>query len=50
MQSPDVLEKFKTQNFNLVPNASLDEAQQWLTSELAHWRELTSKVQIEIAQ
>ncbi len=50
MQSPDVLDKFKVQNFNVVPNKSLDEAQQWLAGELDHWKTMTEKVKIEVAQ
>jgi tripartite-type tricarboxylate transporter receptor subunit TctC len=50
MQSPELLEKFKKQNFDAVPHKSLDEAKKWLADEMKHWETITSSVKIEIAQ
>ena len=50
MQSPELLEKFKKQNFNVVPNKSLDEAKAWLADEMKHWETVTSSVKIDVAQ
>jgi tripartite-type tricarboxylate transporter receptor subunit TctC len=49
-QSPDVIEKFKKQNFNVVPNKSLADAQAWLAGEMKHWETITSTVKIDVAQ
>ena len=49
-KSPDVIEKFKKQNFNVVPSKSLDDAKAWLAGEMKHWETITSSVKIEVAQ
>ncbi|HEX5213721.1 MAG TPA: tripartite tricarboxylate transporter substrate binding protein [Pseudolabrys sp.] len=45
--SPEVQEKFKKQNYNIVPSKSLADAQQWLVGEIKHWEIVTSAVKIE---
>jgi hypothetical protein len=49
MQTPAAQEAFKKQNFNIVPNKSLDEAKAWLAGEIAQWKKITGEVKIEIA-
>jgi len=49
-KSPGVIEKFKKQNFNVVPNKTLAEAQTWLAGEMKHWETITSSVKIDVAQ
>ena len=49
-KSTDVIEKFKKQNFNVVPNKSLADAQVWLAGEMKHWETITSSVKIDVAQ
>ena len=46
--SPEVQEKFKKQNYNIVPSKSLADAQQWLAGEIKHWETVTSAVKIEV--
>jgi tripartite-type tricarboxylate transporter receptor subunit TctC len=48
MQAPSVQEVFKKQNFNVVPNASLDEAKIWLAGEVETWSKITNEVKIEV--
>jgi tripartite-type tricarboxylate transporter receptor subunit TctC len=50
MQAPAVIDAFKKQNFNIVPNASLDDAQAWLAGEIKTWKDITSQVKIESAE
>jgi tripartite-type tricarboxylate transporter receptor subunit TctC len=50
MQSPDLIEKFKKQNFNVVPSKSLGEAKTWLAGEMKHWTTITNAVKIEAPQ
>jgi tripartite-type tricarboxylate transporter receptor subunit TctC len=50
MQSPELIEKFKKQNFNIVPNKSLADAKSWLAGEMKHWETITSSVTIEAPQ
>jgi tripartite-type tricarboxylate transporter receptor subunit TctC len=50
MQAAPVVEAFKKQNFNSVPNQSLDDARVWLAAEMTAWKNITSTVQIEIAE
>jgi tripartite-type tricarboxylate transporter receptor subunit TctC len=47
MKEPAVVEAFKKQSFNTVPNKSLDDAKTWLTGEIARWQKITSEVKIE---
>ena len=45
-----MIEKFKKQNFNVVPSKSLDDAKAWLAGEMKHWETITSAVKIDVAQ
>jgi tripartite-type tricarboxylate transporter receptor subunit TctC len=47
MKEPAVVEAFRKQSFNTVPNASLDDAKTWLAGEIARWQKITSEVKIE---
>jgi tripartite-type tricarboxylate transporter receptor subunit TctC len=47
--TPDVQEKFKKQNYNIVPSKSVADAQVWLAGEIKHWHTITSAVKIEVA-
>ena len=48
--SPDVQEKFKKQNYNIVPSKSVADAQSWLAAERKHWETVTSAVKIDVGQ
>jgi tripartite-type tricarboxylate transporter receptor subunit TctC len=50
LQSPGAVEKFGKQHFNIVPNASLDDARNWLADEMKHWRTITETVKIDVGQ
>jgi tripartite-type tricarboxylate transporter receptor subunit TctC len=50
LQSPELIEKLKKQNFDIAPNKSLADAQTWLGNEMKHWQTITSAVKIEVAQ
>jgi tripartite-type tricarboxylate transporter receptor subunit TctC len=50
LQSPETIEKLRKQNFNVVPNKSLADAQAWLAGEMTHWRTITKAVKIDVAQ
>jgi len=50
LQTPEALEKFKKQNFNVVPNKSLADAKTWLAGEMKHWETITNAVKIDVAQ
>jgi len=43
----EVQEKFKKQNYNIVPSKSVADAQSWLAGEMKHWETVTSAVKIE---
>jgi tripartite-type tricarboxylate transporter receptor subunit TctC len=47
MKAPAVKDAFVKQTFNIVPNASLDDAKSWLDTQMAAWRKITSEVKIE---
>jgi tripartite-type tricarboxylate transporter receptor subunit TctC len=47
MKEPAVIEAFKKQSFIIVPNASLDDARNWLAGEMTRWQKITSEVKIE---
>jgi tripartite-type tricarboxylate transporter receptor subunit TctC len=49
LQAPQVLDAFHKQNFNIVPNKSLDDARAWLAGQIRSWQEITSAVKIETA-
>ena len=46
--SPEVQEKFKKQNYNIVPSKSVADAQEWLAGQMKHWETVTSAVKIEV--
>lgn len=50
MNAPAAQEAFKKQNFNIVPNKSLDDAKSWLADEMAAWKKITAQVKIEVAE
>ena len=50
LQAPSVVDAFKKQNFNIVPNKSLDDARAWLADEIKTWKDITSQVKIEAAE
>jgi tripartite-type tricarboxylate transporter receptor subunit TctC len=50
LNSPDAVEKLSKQNFNVVPNKSLDDAKAWLDAEMKHWQTITSAVTIDVTQ
>ena len=47
LAAPPVIDAFRKQGFNIVPNASLDDAKEWLGHEMATWRAITDEVKIE---
>ncbi len=50
INSPEAKEKLGKQNFNVVPNKSLADANTWLASEMKHWHTITEAVKIDVAQ
>ena len=50
LSSPEATEKLNKQNFNIVPNKSLDDAKAWLADEIKTWKDITSQVKIEAAE
>ena len=50
MRAPAAQEIFKKQNFNIVPNKSLDDARAWLAGEMATWKKIADEVKIETAE
>lgn len=46
--APQLQEAFKKQLVSVKPNASLQEAQSWLDSELAAWRKTVAEVKIDL--
>src|SRR5262249_31497001 len=50
LQAPPVIDAFKKQSFNIVPNKSLDDAKVWLADEIKSWKNITSKVKVEAAE
>lgn len=50
LASPAAQEKFKKQNYNIVPSKSVDDAQKWLAAEMKHWETITTSVKIEVSQ
>src|SRR5271169_3191090 len=47
MKTPEVVDSFHKQTFNIVPNASLADAKTWLAQQMDTWRKITSEVKIE---
>jgi tripartite-type tricarboxylate transporter receptor subunit TctC len=50
LQVPSAQDAFKKQNFNVVPNKSIDDAKTWLAGEIEQWKTITSSVKIEAAE
>jgi tripartite-type tricarboxylate transporter receptor subunit TctC len=50
MQTPAAKEAFAKQNFNIVPNKSIDDAKAWLAGEINAWKKITSQVKVETAE
>jgi tripartite-type tricarboxylate transporter receptor subunit TctC len=50
LQAAPVIDAFKKQSFNIVPNKSLDDAKAWLAGEIKSWKNITSQVKIETAE
>jgi tripartite-type tricarboxylate transporter receptor subunit TctC len=50
LQAPSVVDAFKKQNFNIVPNKSLDDAKAWLMAEMKLWEDITTQVKVEAAE
>jgi tripartite-type tricarboxylate transporter receptor subunit TctC len=50
MQTQAAQETFGKQNFNIVPNKSVEDAKTWLAGEMAQWKKITSEVKIELAE
>src|SRR6266480_88130 len=48
-RAPALQDAFKKQLVSVKPNASLEEAQSWLASELAAWRKTVAEVKIDLA-
>lgn len=46
--APQLQDAFKKQLVSVKPNASLEEAQTWLASELAAWRKTVAEVKIDL--
>jgi hypothetical protein len=47
--NPQLQEGFKKQLVSVKPSESMDEAQTWLTNEIAAWRKITAEVKIDLA-
>ena len=48
LNSEPVQTAFRQQMIKSVPNASIEEAQEWNRAELAYWRKLTDEVKVEL--
>lgn len=48
LKAPAVVANFSKQHFNIVPNASLDEAKTWAAGERDRWNKITQEVKIDI--
>lgn len=47
MKAPAVADAFAKQGFNIVPNASLNDARIWLGQQMDSWRKITGEVKID---
>lgn len=47
LNTPEVQEKLRKQNFDITPSKSLADAKVWLAGEIAHWKTITETVKIE---
>ena len=43
LKSPEAVDTFHKQTFNIVPNASLADAKTWLAQQMETWRKITSR-------
>jgi tripartite-type tricarboxylate transporter receptor subunit TctC len=50
LEAQPVVDAFKKQNFNIVPNKTLDEAKAWLRSEMDNWKKIANEVKIEVTE
>jgi tripartite-type tricarboxylate transporter receptor subunit TctC len=50
LKAQAVVDAFNKQNFNIVPNKSLDDSKAWLANELKTWKDIIAEVKIEIAE
>jgi tripartite-type tricarboxylate transporter receptor subunit TctC len=50
LKAQAVVDAFNKQNFNIVPNKSLDDSKAWLANELKTWKDIITQVKIEIAE
>jgi tripartite-type tricarboxylate transporter receptor subunit TctC len=50
LKSPSVKAAFEKQHFNIVPNASVDDARKWAAAEHDNWTKITQEVKIELAE
>jgi len=50
LKAPQVVEAFKKQNFNIVPNPTLADAKTWLAGEMKNWKTITDAVRIEVTE
>lgn len=48
LTSPKVLETYAKQNIHSHPSASLEEANTWLRSEIAHWQKIVKEVKVDL--
>lgn len=47
LKSPEAVDSFHKQTFNIVPNASLADAKTWLAQQMETWRKITADVKID---
>jgi len=50
MEAQPVVDAFKKQNFNIVPNKTLDEARTWLRDEMDSWKKIVDEVKIDVTE
>lgn len=48
LKTEPVIKAFTAQNFRIVPNASLDDARQWLADDMSNWKKISSEAKIEV--
>jgi tripartite-type tricarboxylate transporter receptor subunit TctC len=48
MSKPELVDKFEKRHFRMAPNQSLDEAQAWLKTEIAHWKKAVTDSKITV--
>ena len=48
MQASEARDKLGQQNFNIVPNNSLDDAKMWLASEMSNWKTIIGEVKLNV--